>query len=365
VKNPPLLVLLHGEGGNEKELLDLFQEVDDRFVIVSLRAPFIQLENKYLWYSTSRSNDNYIANPAQLEYSRLHIISDVQRLIAKHSCDQNQVYYFGFGQGGVMAIDILLTVPDRVAGVAVLNSHFLPELRASMPPGEKIANKSILICHGKYNQIIPIEMGRKLKYELSTLPVVVDYQEFEIGHFYSKECNTYIKDWFTFRLNDAKVPELPVHLEYSTKLAAYQLNVRDIDRSIVFYERYVGMRLVERTGKAFAFLSNNQAHHVIELQLSDAFPDNHNETLLGYRAVQFEVPDKLSFARAYWNLTEGGISISATDRIICWQLKFSDPDGNIINIIWDTRHLPNRSDIWHGRELPLEKETILDILILP
>jgi phospholipase/carboxylesterase len=362
---PPLLVMLHGEGGDEEEVFDLLEGVDDRFVLVSLRAPFVQEGKKYLWYTTTRFHDEYLANPAQLEFSRQQIINAIQHVKIKYHCNHDQVYIFGFGQGGVMSVNLLLTMPVMINGIAVLNSQFLPEFRALIPADDVLRNNAILICHGKYNQIIPVDLGRKLKYELSRFSSDIDYQEFDIGHYYSKDIITTIGDWLTVHLDNANVQMYPIQDDYSVNLIAYQINVSDIDQSINFYTRFLGMRLVEKTGKTYAFLSNNLAHHVISLQLSERGQKSTSGTLLGYHSIQFEVPDKLSFAKVYWNLIEARINVSTVDRIICWLMKFSDPDGNVIEIIWDTRHLQDRSDVWYGRELPLEKDKILEILIKP
>ena len=40
IKNPPLLILLHGYGSNELDLFSFANELPDTLVIVSLRAPY-------------------------------------------------------------------------------------------------------------------------------------------------------------------------------------------------------------------------------------------------------------------------------------------------------------------------------------
>src|SRR5438046_1375043 len=46
---PPLLVLLHGFGANEKDLLPMAARLDPRFAVASPRAPFEVRTGSYSW----------------------------------------------------------------------------------------------------------------------------------------------------------------------------------------------------------------------------------------------------------------------------------------------------------------------------
>lgn len=362
IARSPLLVLLHGEGGSEDELYELFYDVDDRFIVISLKAPFRQTEKKYLWYTTTRYLNDYLANPAQIEYSRQQIITEIQFATYKYRCNSEQIYLFGFGQGGVMAMNIFFTRPDLIAGIAVSNAQYLDEFSLTIPSTEILRGKSVLITHGLYNQIYPVELGRKMRHKLSTYPLQIEYQEFDIGHFYSSESIIKTKDWYKDCLDKAGVRlEMPAP-KYSVSLIACKISVADLDRAIDFYSHYLGMKLVERTGKVYAFLTNNETHHVIELQISDNVHGPEENSSTGIRSIQFEIPDKDSFREVYQRLISSGIQVTTLDKIVCWSITFLDPDRNMIEIIWDTRHLPGRSKYWQGRELPLDERQILDKL---
>ena len=43
-------------------------------------------------------------------------------------------------------------------------------------------------------------------------------------------------------------------------------------------------------------------------------------------------------------------------------MYFDDPDGNGLEIYWDTRTEPGGRALWHGDNAPLEGETILAAL---
>ena len=69
-----------------------------------------------------------------------------------------------------------------------------------------------------------------------------------------------------------------------------------------------------------------------------------------------------ALADVYHKLQEAGVPVRANDHFITWSIYFNDPDGNEIEVYCDTRDLPGRSDMWQGRDLPLESQKILSYL---
>ena len=142
------------------------------------------------------------------------------------------------------------------------------------------------------------------------------------------------------------------------KIRHAHLKVRDLERAISFYEEFLGLRVVERVGDSYAFLTSGEMHHEIALQNAgpDApAPPPHGT---GLYHVAFEVPDKHSLAAAYTKLTGAGVSVSAVDHVISWAIYFPDPDGNGVEIYWDTRDEPGGEPLWQGRNLPIPEEEL-------
>lgn len=150
--------------------------------------------------------------------------------------------------------------------------------------------------------------------------------------------------------------------DYKTKIGHAHLKVRDLDRSIEFYARFLGLHLTERVGNSFAFLTGGGLHHEVALQNVGPTAPTPAPHGTGLYHVAFEVADKESFAQAYRMVTEAGIEVYAVDHLISWALYFSDPDGNGLEIYWDTRREPGGQELWHGLNLPLEPERILGAL---
>src|SRR5436853_5595479 len=106
----PALLLLHGRGSHELDLLGLAPELDKRFFVVSARAPHAWMGG-YRWY------DGDGADPqASLQESIERLDNFVRSLGEAYPIDAWKLYLLGFSQGSLMSNALLLTAPELVAG---------------------------------------------------------------------------------------------------------------------------------------------------------------------------------------------------------------------------------------------------------
>lgn len=149
---------------------------------------------------------------------------------------------------------------------------------------------------------------------------------------------------------------------YRVKLGHVRLKVRNMDRAISFYTRMLHMRLVEKVGNEYAFLSGSDSYHEVALQrLSEAAPAPAAEAT-GVDHVAFELADQQELARAFQALSEAGVTPRTVDNGISWAMYFSDPDGNPLEFFCDTRRIPGGRERWQGRVEDLAPATILGVL---
>jgi catechol 2,3-dioxygenase len=151
-------------------------------------------------------------------------------------------------------------------------------------------------------------------------------------------------------------------MQYSTKIGHAHLKVRDLQRSVDFYTRFLGLHVTEQVDNAYVFLTGGAFHHEIALQNVGSNAPHPPAHSTGLYHVAFEVPDKRSFAAAYRTLTSAGIPVATVDHYISWAMYFDDPDGNGLEIYWDTRDEPGGRQLWRGENAPLPEETILAAL---
>lgn len=146
---------------------------------------------------------------------------------------------------------------------------------------------------------------------------------------------------------------------YQAKIGHVLLGVRDLDRAVDFYTRFLNLRLVERVEDHHAFLSNSGAHHDIALVTVGPDAPHPSPGDAGLDHIAFQVPDKKSLARAFKAVVDAGLQVRPVDNQISWSLYFYDPEGNQVEIFWDTRSEPCGQPMWRGIRKPLEPETIL------
>jgi catechol 2,3-dioxygenase len=149
---------------------------------------------------------------------------------------------------------------------------------------------------------------------------------------------------------------------YQTIVSHVHLKVSNLDRAIAFYIRFFHLAVVERVGNDYAFLTGSAVHHEIALQnVGTNAPPSHPSGI-GLYHVAFEVPDRASLALAYQTLRDAEVSVALVDHLISWALYFNDPDGNGLELFWDTRQEPSGRALWHGENVPLAEETLLAAL---
>jgi len=142
------------------------------------------------------------------------------------------------------------------------------------------------------------------------------------------------------------------------KIGHVHLKVRNLPRSIDFYRRYLDMAVTEKLAEAFVFLSSDEMHHQLALQEVGMRAASPARDDVGLYHVAFEVPDRQALTATYRKLKQGGVSASAVDHRISWAIYFSDPDGNGVEVYWDTRQTAQGAGVWQGVDRPLSEEQL-------
>lgn len=201
--NPPLLLLLHGVGSNEHDLFGLAPLIDERFVVVSLRAPITLGPGSYAWFEITFTPQGPVINPEQAERSRQLLIDFIGEAVAEYGANSRQVYMMGFSQGAIMSASVALTRPDLVAGAVLMSGRILPEIRPIMADPERLKRLPLLVVHGTRDTVLPVQHGRASRGLLASLPVNLTYREYAMGHEVSEESLRDVLAWLEGRVDQA------------------------------------------------------------------------------------------------------------------------------------------------------------------
>jgi phospholipase/carboxylesterase len=198
---PPLLILLHGVGSNEQDLMGLAPKLDPRFFILSARAPISLGPSSFGWYHVQFLTDGFLIDEEEADTSREILLRFVDEATAAYNVDPKRVYLMGFSQGCIMSIGAALTAPEKFAGAVGMNGRLLDSMLRKTAPEASLRSLPLLIVHGTQDTVIPVEHARSMRDELRRLPVDLTYREYDIGHYVTPESINEISTWLTARLD--------------------------------------------------------------------------------------------------------------------------------------------------------------------
>ena len=201
---PPLLILLHGVKSNEQDLFSLTPYLDERFLVISARAPIQMGRNQYGWYHVTFYPDRIDRNEFEQENSRKLLIRFVQEAIDHYHVDPKRVYLMGFSQGSIMSLAVLLTQPELIAGVVVQSGALPVELTPMIASRERLKGIPVIAVHGVEDDVLPIHEGRAVRDSLIELSLDLEYHEYPMRHQISDQSLDDVCGWLIAKLNQAQ-----------------------------------------------------------------------------------------------------------------------------------------------------------------
>lgn len=173
----PALLLLHGRGSDELDLLSLATEMGPSLFVLSARAPYMW-QGGYRWVELDESGRQDLKTFSQ---SLTLLTRFVRELTATYPVDPNRLYLLGFSQGSMMANALTLTAPERVAG-AILLSGYQPALDSLTAKPDLVRGKPFFVSHGTLDPLLSLDRGRDVRDSLISLGAEVTYREYAMGH---------------------------------------------------------------------------------------------------------------------------------------------------------------------------------------
>jgi phospholipase/carboxylesterase len=177
-----LLVLHHGRGSDEHDLLDVGDALDPerRLHIVSPRAPltFRGMPGNH-WYVVPRVGypdpDTFHAT-----YAKLAAFHD--ELWARTGIAPQETVFGGFSMGSVMSYSLGLGA-DRPAIAGILAfSGFIPTVDGWTPDLAGHRDTRVFMAHGRQDPIMDVEFARRANELLTAGGLQVEYHEDDYGH---------------------------------------------------------------------------------------------------------------------------------------------------------------------------------------
>lgn len=193
----PLVVGLHGRGGNEMQAARWLQSVSDRNFIGFCPRGLVSLaqQGKFGWSVESESAEtkptlfsslstgekfrslveSEITDPiAAGEFAILDQIRQMQDELSVHP---DRVYLMGVGEGASMAYRLALSFPDRFAGVISINGQ-LPRSLRYLSRFHESRRLKFLVLHGAWDEQLPLESVTHQVREMKNAGLAVSFQSY-------------------------------------------------------------------------------------------------------------------------------------------------------------------------------------------
>jgi len=177
-----LLVLHHGRGTDERDLLGLadFLDPERRLRVVTPRAP-LQLPGSpgYHWYLVPRVGH---PDPQTFEAARAALAELHDRLWEESGIGPERTVLGGFSMGAVMSYATGLSAErPPVAGILAF-SGFVPTVEGWEPALADRTGTRAFLSHGSRDPVIGIEFAERAQELLAEGGLDVTYRTSELGH---------------------------------------------------------------------------------------------------------------------------------------------------------------------------------------
>ena len=175
-----LLVLHHGRGADERDLLGLGEilDPDRRLHVVTPRAP-LAIGGGYHWYVVPRVGH---PDPDTFHAAFEKLAAFHDEVWERTAIAPGETVFGGFSMGSVMSYSLGLS-GDRPEPAGILAfSGFIPTVEGWQPDLASRPDLPVFIAHGRNDPIIAIDFARRAKALLEAGRLPVEYHESAAGH---------------------------------------------------------------------------------------------------------------------------------------------------------------------------------------
>jgi phospholipase/carboxylesterase len=178
-KPTKLLVLLHGVGGNETNLLNLADGIDPDTLVVLGRGPLSLGGPQFAWFRVSFTANGPQISPEEAERSRTLLIALLKQ---QQGIAPEQTVIAGFSQGGIMSASVGLSSPESVRGFGLLSGRILPELEPVIASNDRLSALNVFLSHGEQDNTLPVHWAHRSDALLTQRGVQHSLQLYAMDH---------------------------------------------------------------------------------------------------------------------------------------------------------------------------------------
>ena len=189
----PLVVLLHGRGSHEREIIALAEHLPAGPAYAAVRAPIAE-GGGYAWFA-----NRGIGRP--VAESLRSTMDWFRAWLDEVAPSGRPVVLIGFSGGAAFAGGLLLDDPDRFSGAAILYGTLPFEAGVPTTPA-RLAGVPVVVAQGEHDTVIPRELlDRTWAYLLGESGAPTIARRDPVGHGIAAEALAALAGWLQERLS--------------------------------------------------------------------------------------------------------------------------------------------------------------------
>ncbi|MEK4628458.1 MAG: alpha/beta hydrolase [Solibacillus sp.] len=173
-KEKPVLLLLHGTGGDENSLLALAEIIDPQASVLSVRGNI--LENGMPRFFRRLAEG--VFDMEDLKFRTKELQEFLDEKAAQYDFDRNNIIAIGYSNGANIAANLLFEYENSLRG-AILHHPMVPNREASLPNQKDV---KVFIAAGVNDPICPQHEATDLQHYLVESGVDVTLEWENYGH---------------------------------------------------------------------------------------------------------------------------------------------------------------------------------------
>ncbi|GAB3057882.1 alpha/beta hydrolase [Salinicoccus sesuvii] len=167
------LILFHGSGGRETDLLEVSAMVDGTANVLALRGD-VDDEGQVRFFKRQGSGHN----EESLRIEGEKIVGLLEQLFSEYGLDLEQAIYIGYSNGANMAAHLLLNHQLPVAGAILMHSAY----KGQISEQANLLGRKVLLTAGARDMIAPAGEAYQLKQKLEQKGASTEVKLTDGGH---------------------------------------------------------------------------------------------------------------------------------------------------------------------------------------
>lgn len=173
------LLLLHGTGGTENDLIDIARMIDPHANLLAVRGE--EIEQGMTRFFKRLSPGVFDEKNLEMRTKQLHAFLDHAAI--QYNFDRNQVIALGYSNGANIAASMLFHIEASLQG-AILLHPMVPRRGINLP---SLKDVKVLMTAGTNDNICPPSITQELKQILEKAEANVSLHWFDFGHRLSSQ----------------------------------------------------------------------------------------------------------------------------------------------------------------------------------